>query len=155
MSKRKSAQYEPKLWETSKPKSDGFERFFHTMIISDAWKDLTPNAVKLYVAMRDKRFTSHPDAVDEHFCFSSLDWRNYGLWTKNGAHQFRRYRDELIEHGFIICVADNSHAKRLNIYGFSDKWRLWNKPNFTIGKNEKTASLKHADENALKRKNDS
>lgn len=144
----KRRDYTPKLYETNRPGRDGYAAIYHSMLTSEAWADLSPQAVRLYVAMKDAHFSSKPDDIQEHFNFSPAQWeKEYRLWPRTGEKSFFKYRDELIEHGFIRCVQDNQHRHILNVYGLSDKWRFWGKPSFGIEPNEMTSSMKRKRKN--------
>ena len=140
---KKRRDYTPKGYESAKPGADGYAAIYNTMITSAAWADLSPQACKLYVAMKAAHFSSKPDDVQEHFYFCAEQWANvYHLWPRTSEKSFFKFRDELIEHGFIRCVEDNQHRHMMNVYGLSDKWKTWGTRHFCIDANEMTASMK-------------
>ena len=140
---KKRRDYTPKGYESKRPGKEGYAALDWSMLTSDAWANLSPQACKLYTAMKAAHFSSKPDDVQEHFYFSSEQWaKTFRLWPRTGEKSFFKYRDELIAHGFIRCVEDNQHRHMLNVYGLSDKWKAWGTDFFNVEPNEMTSSMK-------------
>lgn len=55
-----------------------------------------------------------------------LNWgliKRYGIYSKNGQHEFYDDMKELTRCGFIELVSSGAATKRKSIYRFSDKWK--------------------------------
>ena len=149
-----------------KPK--GFEKIgssnlsstlYASMLQSDAFLNLSSNAMKLYVYMKLQYYGQHdkPLGKQDHFFF------NRAMYTKiypifSNGEQFAKYSHELIKNGFIEEIENGKNTRTKSIYKFSDKWQSW-KPGEDF---RNVATIKHDEklknkrrEQELKRRNKS
>lgn len=141
MSKKKRGDYSFKPFESTKSKGP-YTIITLDMLQSKAWLHLSQEARNLYLCMKMEHYYSKTtDGIETHFYFPADVWsEKYHLWTRKGHKSFYQYRDELIVHGFIVCVADNRHNRTMNVYGMSASWHNW--PDIDIDPNDCTYTLK-------------
>ena len=129
------------------------------MLDSQAWQDLSPNAVYLYISMK-RKYVRRAEGVT--LLFSN---KNDISLVKNEYSQFRSNRnrakggswststfnaaiDELINHGFIILVKSQYAERKCNLYGFSSMWKYYGTAAFEIKPEQyRTLKQQHAAEN--------
>lgn len=133
-------------WKYRYPTQDGKEEtdttapIWHSMLVSSAFKDLTPRQQMLYVCAKDQFFgaRSRPSRdFPEDDRFQGYQGReafylNHGLVSKiYGLYPVSNKRDlgkdikALIEHGFIDLVANGRQTQTRSIYKYSDRWKEW------------------------------
>lgn len=112
-----------------------FAQIYSGMILSDAYKKLSPTAknlliicaVHLSTSMNYKtlyQFGNDPDnekeyfSGDGYFILTRSQLKQYGINTGNASGWFR----ELENAGFIECIERNQHRQRANVYRLSKKW---------------------------------
>jgi hypothetical protein len=105
-------------FESATPKGK-FIRLANDMLLSPAWKSLTPYAQTIYLRMKAKFTGNNTDDI-------SMTYEEIG--DVMDARTFRKYRDELIAKGFIRYIEHNKYTIRCNIYGFSAEWKTWKPP---------------------------
>lgn len=101
---------------------------FASMLQSKAYIELSNGAKVLYVYMKLQLYGARPikEHPEEHFYFNEAMYtKTYKIGTN--TEQFRKYRNELIEGGFISLVEYGGYARTKNIYAFSDKWQTGKK----------------------------
>lgn len=99
---------------------------YASMMQSNAFLDLSANAIKLYLYMKLQFYgqVQKPGDKPDQFVFNrSMYVTTYGIFS-NGA-QFTQYCHELIKHGFIELIECGATTRSNNIYKFSDKWQTW------------------------------
>lgn len=134
MAKKK---YTKKSYESDQSNSDVSANIYHSMLISDAWKDLKPRAKVVYLAMKDQKYSQRRKPIsiendsdlfhyqEDDFYFNRAKWCNeYGLCAGNHT-SFESDVKALIEHGFIEIVRNGKTARVKSIYRYSDKWKSW------------------------------
>ncbi len=89
------------------------------MLTSPAWKSLSAYAQVVYIRMKMKFTGNNAENI-------SMTYEEIG--DMMDARTFRKYRDELIEKGFIRFVEHNKYTIKCNIYGFSSDWKTWKPP---------------------------
>lgn len=141
MSRKPKINCEP--FECSPYESKAYVRIFLDMVNSPAFKDLSYKQQLLYFYMKiqfGQKDSKKPNGKHLQFYFNRGLYKNtLELYSNDG--QFRKDRDALIKHGFIICIDDGSLTRSKTIYQFSDKWQLFDKENFQIETKHKTLSL--------------
>ena len=123
MSRKKNQfEYVRKPFETRIPgkPSETHEKYCGlciTMLMSDAWANLSGTAQNLYIFMRLQY-----DGSSLEFSFNRALWlKTYKLFTSPNA--FYKYRDELITQGFIKVLESGKNTRTKAIYQFSDEWQ--------------------------------
>ena len=120
-----------------------FVRIFLNMINSSAFKDLSYKQQLLYFYMKTQfcqKDSKKPNGKHLQFYFNRGLYKNtLGLYSND--EQFRKDRDALIMHGFIICIENGSNTRSKSIYQFSDKWQIYGTENFVLQSNQKTLTL--------------
>lgn len=117
------SEYKRKSFETrivGKP-ADTHEKYVGlclTMLMSDAYANLSDGAKNLYVYMR----LQYDGKNEDGFCF------NRGLWFKTyklykNPNSFYKHREELINQGFIRIKESGRNTRTKSIYAFSDEWQ--------------------------------
>lgn len=141
MSRKPKINCEP--FECSPYESKAFVRIFLDMVNSPAFKDLSYKQQLLYFYMKIQfcqKDSKKPNGKHLQFYFNRGLYKNtLELYSNDG--QFRKDRDNLIEHGFIICVENGSNTRSKSIYQFSDKWQNYGTEKFILQPNQKTLTL--------------
>ncbi|MDL2294033.1 hypothetical protein LJC60_05310 [Ruminococcaceae bacterium OttesenSCG-928-D13] len=138
-------KYDKKLFESTQASSDTSANIYESMLLSDAWQDLTPRQQILYVHMKSQYYSEKrkPDGDRTCFTFNQAKWRDkYHLYTDANKKAFYTDRDALILHGFIRCTYDGKSQQRKTEYQYSDKWRFWGQPTFSLSQADMPQSLK-------------
>lgn len=130
----------PKSFETGNEKT-GFIRIYKDLFLSEAYGSLSQPARDLYCSMLCARYNqgrAEKAELAEKFGNSDFSYFyfNQDKWIKAGHKRdihhfnlfskwesFRKYRDELLDAGFVEIVEANGHRMKKNIYRFSDKWK--------------------------------
>lgn len=114
---KKITEFKP--WETKNTngRENRYIRIGVTMTASDAFRDLSNSAVRVYVNMLMEAGGKH------RFRFPYNKYRCY-----MSKPTFFKARDDLINHGFIEIVQNNRNLRKANEYCFSDKWKSFVKP---------------------------
>ena len=141
MSRKPKINCEP--FECSPYESKAYVRIFLDMVNSPAFKDLSYKQQLLYFYMKiqfGQKDSKKPNGKHLQFYFNRGLYKNtLELYSNDG--QFRKDRDNLIEHGFIICVENGSNTRSKSIYQFSDKWQNYGTEKFILQPNQKTLTL--------------
>ena len=129
--------YHPKRFESTGENGDPFLMIFESMLVSQAFLDLTKNHRLLYVYLKAQFYGKRKPENDipdidgikgnDVFYFNrELAVRRYKLYTDGNRSSFYADIKELEKHGFIITVSNGRATKSKSIYKFSDKWQTWN-----------------------------
>jgi hypothetical protein len=112
------------------------------MLMSAAWRDLSPKQHELYLYCKAQLFAEKQKPYgDESFTMNRSKWNLlYGLYNDGNEKGFYRDIDALIEHGFIICKSSGKATRTKSIYAYSDKWRKWGTSDFNVSPNEMNSS---------------
>ena len=127
MARQKKGIYERKAFETTKPGSSDIRKepytaLYVSMLTSEAWRNLSHGARSLYTYMKMQyQSKANRDAglQPNEFYF------NHGMYEKLGfknRNQFIKWRNELVENGFIDVVECGRTSRTKNIYQYSDRW---------------------------------
>lgn len=134
MSKR--SKYEKKSFESTGVSGDTSANVYMSMLLSEAWMDLTALQQRLYLYCKAQYYGEKQKPTDDKLCFTMnrAKWSDkYRLYGKS-SNQRGFYRDmsALIEHGFIVCQASGATTRKKSIYRFSDKWQQWDPLKFQV-----------------------
>lgn len=153
MSRKK--KYIPKDYESLKGEGDTSANIYSSMQMSAPWKSLTPRCKVLYLAMKDTvyRTARHDkDRFDEVYRNDNRFFTfNESKWIKGNPDGFELYSDRrafyqdvalLIEHGFIDCVESGESTRTKSLYRFSERWRVWGTPSFSVPEKYKTMAMR-------------
>ena len=105
---------------------------YYSMLVSDAWYNLTGNAAKLYHYMKMQAYSNNknkntkPDDLDycrgTEFCFNkALIQKAYADLYPSMTQYYRDLRC-LIENGFIKVIHGGAFTTRA-VYDLSDEWQ--------------------------------
>ena len=130
----KKKKYVPKTFESTIRYTDenGYNKLdtsanlFHSMLISEAFKNLTNRQKVTYLYMKDLYYNvptaKHPNGDKMYFYFNRHIWKDlYG--THTNGERVRSDIDALIKNGFIEEVENNKNLRQKNVYKYSDKWQ--------------------------------
>lgn len=143
MSRRK-APYQKKPFESTGASSDTSANIYVSMLLSDAWKDLTANQQRLYIYCKTQYYAERNKPGNDSLAFTmnQAKWADlYGLYKKNNAAAFYRDIEALIEHGFIVCKSCGALTRTKSVYQFSAKWQQWGRPCFEVLTCEMTLAM--------------
>lgn len=140
MSKKR---YEKKSFESATPK-DTSVCIYESMLISDAFMDLSKNQRLLYIYVK-KQFWSknrppkHSEEERERFGDCSVYFNidlavQYGLYKATNRKGFYDDMQALIDHGFLECLVRAKNQFGKNIYKLSDKWQKWKTEHMAVEK---------------------
>lgn len=146
MSKKKG-EYQPYKFEselsfTPKKKQgkrkDVSSNIYYSMLVSNAWRKLTPKQKELYLFCKLQYFGQSLNAktlrtekekdednvdISKRFVMNKELWlKEYGIYSESGQRHFYTDMQALIDNGFIMVIANGKNARKKNIYEFSDKW---------------------------------
>ena len=149
-------KYKPKAFESTGTSSDVSANIYNSMIMSDAWNDLSKNQRLLYVYCKSCYYRQKdsykkslfkdmgmevPSDVQPFFSLTEGSIKKYWKLYTN-MNSFYSDRDALISHGLIRVVADGHTMRKANIYQFSSKWQKYGTKDFKIEYNEMSSSLR-------------
>lgn len=124
------------------PNNDFAVRISTTMRKSQAWEELNLGERALYMEFK-ARFTIYDDGTDNKNLIEFTRGGPNGYEKLLNQRTFYKYVNHLIELGFLKCVESGWTTKTKNIYGFSDKWKVYKKgETLEIPNSEKLATRK-------------
>lgn len=151
----KKKKYVPHNFESLKGEGDTSSNLFMSMSMSLAWKKATPRAQMLYINMKHMQFgnTKHDkdkfDAAyrndNRYFTFSEKKWlKGYekGFEMYSDKRAFYKDVEILIGLGFIDCIEVGCNTRTKNLYRFSERWRLYGTPQFSVPEKYKTEAMR-------------
>ena len=111
-----------------------FTKISNDMIKSKAWKKLSLRQQGLYLHLKTKftKYKNQDTNVDDISIPKSEASTLYG-----DLKTFRKDIDVLIDTGFIRQIKSGWNTRTENIYGFSDKWKLFGTDSFNIPDTDK------------------
>ena len=111
-----------------------FTKISNDMLKSKAWKQLSLRQQGLYLYLKSKftKYKNQDTNVDDISIPKSEASTLYG-----DLKTFRNDIDVLIDTGFIRQIKSGWNTRTANIYGFSDKWKLYGTDKFIIPENDK------------------
>ena len=111
-----------------------FTKISNDMIKSKAWKELSLRQQGLYLHLKTK-FTKYKNQDTN---VNNISMPKKEAKTLYGdLKTFRKDIDVLIEKGFIKQIKSGWNTRTANIYGFSDKWKLYGTDKFIIPESDK------------------
>lgn len=144
MSRRKQT-YQKKPFESTGANNDTSANIYMSMLLSDAWKDLTAQQQRLYLYCKAQYYAEKRKPRDDILCFTmnQSKWCGlYHLYEKTNAKGFYRDMEALIAHGFISCVECGAITRTKSIYQFSSKWQQYGTDTFTVLPSEMTIGMR-------------
>jgi len=136
--------YQKKTFESAGAKSDISANIYMSMLISAAWRELTPKQQVLYLYCKAQYYAEKkkPNGDPLYFTMNQSKWRGmYGLYKTNDEKSFYRDMSALISRGFVVCIESGKNTRTKSVYAFSDKWRVFGTSAFEILPNEMTTSM--------------
>lgn len=121
-------------FETSYPSSLNFTKICRDMQNSKAWKELSLRQQGLYLHLKSK-FTVYKTSDTNQNDISIP--KNEAIQLYGDLRTFRKDIDKLIELGFIKQTCSGWNTRTANLYGFSDKWKLYGTEKFYIPNEDK------------------
>ncbi len=111
-----------------------FTKISNDMIKSKAWKNLSLRQQGLYLHLKTKftKYKNQDTNVNDISIPKSEASTLYG-----DLSTFRKDIDVLIDTGFIRQIKSGWNTRTSNIYGFSDKWKLFGTDKFSIPETDK------------------
>lgn len=146
---RKKKPYQKKTFESTCSSSDTSANIYMSMLLSDAWRELTAQQQRLYLYCKAQYYADKTKPNGDPLCFTmnQSKWCGlYGLYERSNAKGFYRDMGALIEHGFVSCVECGAITRTKSIYRFSDKWQWFGTPAFAVLPNEKTLAMRRREE---------
>jgi len=153
MSSRKKT-YQKKAFESTCGSSDVSSNVYESMYLSAAWKDLSKSQWALYQVCKLQYYAEHRKPLSEDeaaargaiqaecFTMNRAKWCDkYGLYSKSGHKEFQKDMAELINHGFIRCVADGAAQRVKTVYAYSSMWKFWGTEQFKIAAADRTQAM--------------
>lgn len=146
---RYKKKYEKKSFESTGISSDTSANIYMSMLLSDAWKNLTANQQRLYLYCKAQYYAEKKKPRDDPLCFTmnKSKWSKlYGLYDSSNGKGFIRDMTALIQFGFVSCVECGASSKTKSIYRFSAKWREYDAEHpeqFSINPADKTIAMWH------------
>ena len=149
MPKYRRKRYEKKRFESTGSPSDTSANIYISMLMSDAWRELSSKQHELYLYCKAQYYGEKSKNLPAEFRDNPLaftmnqsKWNGlYGLYSLNNKKYFYQDMDALIERGFIRCLECGSTTRTKSIYEFSDKWHEYGTPEFKILPSEMTSSM--------------
>lgn len=137
-------RYTPKPFESNCRSNDTYASIYMSMILSEAWRDLTVEQQRLYLYCKEQYYgEKRPKEADrEVFTMNRAKWSAYGLYSTTNAKGFIRDMTALIEHGFIDCVSCGAANQKKSLYRYSARWQNYGTPLFTVPESVKTSAMK-------------
>ena len=115
-------------------KNGAFTKISNDMIKSKAWKQLSLRQHGLYLHLKSK-FTKYKNQ-DTNVNDITIP-KKEALTLYGDLKTLRKDIDILIAFGFIRQIKSGWNTWTSNIYGFSDKWRLFGTDKFSIPETDK------------------
>ena len=130
MAKRPKSRHQPFESATEQGK---FTKVCDDMMQSPSWADLSLRQRGLYLELKRKYTQKKSAGVLISDNADDISIPKSEAQTMYGAmRSFRVDIDALISHGFIRLVQSGFNTRTVNIYGFSDRWKRYGKPDFEI-----------------------
>lgn len=124
--------------DNGKEETDPTANIAYSMLISEAFKDLTARQRMLYVYAKSQFYAAHSRPATDFKDIEAFQVQGgkmyfylnhrllsdvYGLYSK-GNHRLYTDIEALISHGFIERYSSGVNHMR-SIYYYSDKWKEW------------------------------
>lgn len=131
----------PEPYESAGVPHDSHAKIYESMVLSEAYQDLTKNQQHLYTIMKLQRYgkrkpgsyaenegISELQGEDKFFFNRALAVKKYKLYGDKNRTQFYKDIHALIEHGLIEVVSEGKPNHKKSIYKYSSKWKYWKAP---------------------------
>lgn len=145
MSKNKKNTYVKKTFESNGAKNDTSANIYESMLLSPSWHDLSSMQRVLYLCCKSQLYSEYKKPIENNrksFTMNRYKWlEKYKIYTDANAGSFYKDMEALINHGFIKCIWSGAIARQKSIYEFSDKWQIWDTPQFKVNINEMTSRM--------------
>lgn len=133
----KKRRYEKKSFESATPK-DTSVCIYESMLISDAFMDLSKNQRLLYIYVKKQLWSKNrppknknlelDERCGDEAVYFNLDLAiKYNLYSKNNKNSFYADLEMLIDHGFLEEIVHGENQFQKSIYKLSPYWRNWKK----------------------------
>lgn len=127
----KSRKYVKKPFESTGKGSDVSANIYESMILSPAWKSLTPKQKELYLVCKlqyySEKKTPKPEGKPENEAYFTMNRhkfvKKYELYKDSYRAGFHRDMNALINKGFIDLIQSGKTNRTKNIYAFSSRWQ--------------------------------
>lgn len=142
----KRPKYQKKMFESAQWSNDTSANIYMSMLMSDAWMDLTNNQKTLYLYCKAQYYAQKdcgsndpkPDGLDS-FTMNRSKWcKLYKIYTESNNTGFYRDMAQLIYHGFIVCSTCGQSNFTKSVYRYSSMWQKWGTPEFKLLDSQKT-----------------
>lgn len=137
-------KYEKKPYESNCQKNDTSANIYMSMLMSPAWKDLTPKQQQLYVYCKAQKYAEKSKTHgEESYTMNRSKWCSlYELYAINNAKGFYRDMEALITHGFVDCVECGANTRTKSIYKLSSRWHNYDKPGYEVPLGVMTSAMR-------------
>ena len=138
-------KYQKKPYESDMSTSDTSANIYISMLLSDAWRDLSAQQQRLYIYCKAQLYAekTKPNNDPLSFTMNQSKWSClYRLYDRSNAKGFYRDMSALIAHGFIVCVESGAKNHIKSIYRYSDMWQKWGTADFAVDLNDMTAGMR-------------
>jgi len=143
----KKYYYVKKKFESTGTTSDTSANIYISMLMSEAWKELTAKQHELYLYCKAQYYAQKRNTLPKEFqenllafTMNQSKWRDlYGLYANKNS--FYKDMTALIERGFVRCLQCGANTRTKTIYEFSDKWQKYGTPEFKIMPSEMTSAM--------------
>ena len=118
-----------------------FAKITDSMTNSAAWYSLEPSQMGLYLLFK-KKYTKSKSGDDNRNNIS-FPYSEYSkIKTYSNQRTFWRDLDVLIDRGFIEVVLPGKATRTATLYGFSDEWKRYGTPEFSVPVNKRRETKK-------------
>jgi hypothetical protein len=135
MSRGRKKPYEKKAFESDGMRSDTSANIYMSMLLSKAWRDLSPQQQRLYLYCKAQYYAEKRKPLGDSLCFTmnQSKWSSlYGLYERSNARGFYRDMAALMDHGFVECLVSGRATRTKNIYRFSSAWTAFGTEDFQL-----------------------
>ena len=141
---RRKKPYQKQAFESTGKSSDTSANIYMSMLLSEAWMDLTATQQRLYLYCKAQYYAEKKKPYDDRKCFTmnQSKWSKlYRLYKESNAKGFYRDMEALIDHGFIKCVFSGAISHQKSVYRFSSMWQNYGTPAFEVLPNSMTTGM--------------
>jgi len=130
MPKRSASKHQPFESKTEKGR---FTKICDDMMDAPAWKALTRSQRYLYLELKRKYTAKYADGrlLSDNADNISMP-KGEAAELYGDLRTFRADVDKLIECGFVNLIESGWNTRTANIYGFSDRWKLYGQPGYEV-----------------------
>ena len=142
MASKKKATHRP---FESKTSQGSFTKLCDDMMDSPAWQELNRSQRCLYLELKKKYKAKYSSGL-----FISDNASNISIPATEAKKLYSNLRifrndiDKLIECGFINLIESGWTTRTVNIYGFSDRWKIYGQASYEVPVQVKRPRRTHA-----------